>query len=185
MAYLRGTSPQWAREIHGLLVCHEHGRAMVPRCNAFVLATLLMLVAAHDLCAEPPAVKAGASPAASRELQAAIAGLAAADVDQRGLAIARLAKLGPLAEPAAPQLVAMLADERLSSVATPDPLSFRATVPNLGTKAAIALGCIGPAAIEPLEKALADKNPVVRRRAAHALGRIADSRVVPLLIRAA
>lgn len=142
------------------------------------------------------------------EARAGIEGCYARVPDDRLQAAHNLGNLGPAAAPAAPWLVALLADEEPglrgsgpNPAATPTPplINWSACEdwPIIGNlirllwggkddwlhrhsarEACAALAEIGPAAVEPLIKCLKDDLPRVRMRAAVALGNIADPRAI-------
>jgi hypothetical protein len=89
----------------------------------------------------------------------------------RGGAADQLARLATQAESAVPALIGLLPDQDGYSVGG-DAYGNGGTRIYPGDRAAIALGKIGSPAISALSVALRDRNPVVRRRAAEALGAI-------------
>jgi hypothetical protein len=89
----------------------------------------------------------------------------------RGDAADQLARLGPDAANAVPALVSLLPDQE-GYIVGGDFRGNGGTRIYPGDRAAIALGKVGSPAIPALSVALRDRNPVVRRRAAEALGAI-------------
>jgi HEAT repeat protein len=102
----------------------------------------------------------------------------------RGGAAEKLGQLKEKAEPAIPFLISMLGDDvsHLDSFRAGEMTIYGSTSP--GRKAAVALGRIGSAAIEPLLKVLQDAKGPNRDMAALALGIAKDPRAVPPLIEA-
>jgi HEAT repeat protein len=89
--------------------------------------------------------------------------------DQRRAALRACAILGPIAAPAIPDVAAVLSD------------------PELTAEAAVALSFMGPQAFHPLEEALANDDPAVRRESLRSLGKLryraplSSADVLPLL----
>jgi HEAT repeat protein len=179
-----------------------------------LVGAALVLREARYLAHLPPPVRAR-MPAHFRipfglapEVRAGIEGCYARVPEDRFQAAHILGNLGPAAAPAAPWLMALLADEEPgrrgpgpNPAATPTPPSINWSAcegwplignlirllrerkddqfhPPSASEACGALAEIGTAAVEPLVKCLKDELPRVRMYAAIALGNIADPRAI-------
>ena len=118
----------------------------------------------------------GRSQAASSRIDPAVQKeidrLSAADKIEKGRGFRTLQALGPKAAPAVPKLIGLLGNN--SPVGLPNPPPFWEAIgwSRTGEAAVQTLIKIGEPAVEPLIKALGDRDPLVRTRAARALHRI-------------
>jgi HEAT repeat protein len=103
------------------------------------------------------------------------------DPVERGNALIKLGEIGPNAVPAIPFIIGILGDSKSFSVKGQRSLVDTAM---LNKEAIKALTIIGKPAVEPLIKALSDKNGIVRKNAAEALGEIGDTKASEPLINA-
>ena len=103
------------------------------------------------------------------------------DPGERGKALIKLGEIGRKAVPAIPSIIGMLSDTRSFSVQTQTSLVETSMLSREAIKVLI---IIGQPAVEPLIKALRDKNKIVRKNAAEALGEIGDKRASEPLVTA-
>jgi HEAT repeat protein len=103
------------------------------------------------------------------------------DPGERGKALIKLGEIGQKAVPAIPFIIGMLSDTKYFSVQSQTSLVETAM---LSKEAIKALTIIGQPAVEPLIKSLRDKNSIVRKNAAEALGELGDKRASDSLITA-
>ena len=103
------------------------------------------------------------------------------DPGERGKALIKFGEIGQKAVPAIPFIIGMLSDTKSFSVQNQTSLVETSV---LSKEAIKVLTIIGQPAVEPLIKALRDKNGIVRTNAAEALGEIKDKRALDPLITA-
>jgi len=134
--------------------------------------------------AQPKLAKGAIPQDASPEVRQLLERCYASTASARGDAADGLGELKELSGPAIPHLMSMLGDdESYMKTFTAGTLRIPGTT-SPGGRAAVALGKIGGAAVEPLLKLLADRTQGHRDRAAMALGIAKDPRAVQPLIRA-
>lgn len=115
--------------------------------------------------AKPLAVSSQIDPAVQQEIDR----LSAVDKIEKGRGFRALQAMGPKAAPAVPHLIGLLGDN--SAVGLPNPPPFWEAIgwARTGDAALMTLVKIGEPAVEPLIKALGDRDPLVQSRASRAL----------------
>ncbi|MFA6056254.1 MAG: HEAT repeat domain-containing protein [Thermodesulfovibrionales bacterium] len=115
------------------------------------------------------------------EVRQLIEKLYSEDPGERGKALIKLGEIGQKAVPAIPFIIGMLSDTKSFSVQSQTSLVETAV---LSKEAIKVLTIIGQPAVGPLIKALRDRNSIVRKNAAEALGEIKDKSATDPLITA-
>jgi HEAT repeat protein len=117
---------------------------------------------------QPRAASSRIDPAVQKEIDR----LSAADKIEKGRGFRALQAMGPMAAPAVPNLIGLLGDN--SAVGLPNPPDFWEAIgwARTGEAALMTLVKIGEPAVEPLIKALGDRDRLVRTRASRALQQI-------------
>lgn len=152
------------------MVTFDRGSAMKVITVLIILMLGLMgsAVAFQAQAAKPLAVSSQIDPAIQKNIDQ----LSAADKIEKGRGFRALQAMGPKAAPAVPRLIGLLGDN--SPVGLPNPPPFWEAVGwvRTGDAALMTLVKIGEPAVEPLIKALGNRDPLVRTRASRALERI-------------
>jgi HEAT repeat protein len=140
---------------------------------ATVLVILILGLVGHAVPGQaqkltPQAVASQIDPSIRQEINR----LYAVDKIEKGRGFRALQAMGPKAAPAIPNLIGLLGDNTPVGLPNPPPFWEAIGWARTGDAAMMTLIKIGEAAVEPLIKALGDKDRLVRVRAVRALSQI-------------
>jgi HEAT repeat protein len=146
-----------------------------------ILLTVISLVIFGHAYSQPRILSENMQENIRPEVGQLIDKLHSEDLGERGNSLIKLGEMGRKAVPAIPSIIGMLSNNRSFSVQTQ---TSHVETSIFSREAIKVLIIIGQPAVEPLIKALRDKNIIVRKNATEALGEIGDKRASEPLINA-